>query len=72
MNENVMQSEEIQPISKLKLKAPETLLRSHGESTSSTLPSWLKNENKRLNGSDDQENVRIKDLCRKWNSFCRS
>ncbi|WOH06214.1 hypothetical protein DCAR_0625637 [Daucus carota subsp. sativus] len=40
---------------------------SQGESTSSTLPSWLRN-----NGSDDQENVWIKDLCKKWNSFCRS
>lgn len=30
---------------------------SHGESTSSTLPSWLKDENKRRqNGSDDQVN----------------
>lgn len=45
---------------------------SQSESTSSTLPSWLKDENKRLNSSDDQENVWIKDLCKKWNSFCRS
>lgn len=28
---------------------------SHVESTSSTLPSWLKDENKRLNGSDNNQ-----------------
>ncbi|KAK6942539.1 Clp, repeat (R) domain [Dillenia turbinata] len=44
------------------------------DSTTSTLPSWLqqyKNENKRLL-NNDQDNIPLKDLYKKWNSFCSS
>ncbi|KAK6944104.1 Clp, repeat (R) domain [Dillenia turbinata] len=46
----------------------------NADSTTSTLPSWLqqyKNENKRLL-NNDQDNVPLKDLYKKWNSFCSS
>ncbi|WOL11869.1 hypothetical protein Cni_G20633 [Canna indica] len=46
---------------------------SHG-SISSSLPSWLrqyKKENKRGN-NNDQGCLRLKDLCKKWNSICSS
>ncbi|KAK3029658.1 hypothetical protein RJ639_039391 [Escallonia herrerae] len=39
--------------------------------SSSSLPSWLKDENKRLNNSD-QESLSVKELRKKWNSFCSS
>ncbi|XP_068663487.1 protein SMAX1-LIKE 3-like [Aristolochia californica] len=42
--------------------------------TSSTLPSWLqqyKEENRRLT-SNDQDVFQVKELCKKWNSFCSS
>ncbi|KAJ6914561.1 hypothetical protein NC651_016744 [Populus alba x Populus x berolinensis] len=44
------------------------------DSTTSGLPAWLqqcKNE-KNLQNSDNQNSMSIKDLCRKWNSFCNS
>ncbi|XP_065855245.1 protein SMAX1-LIKE 3 [Euphorbia lathyris] len=46
---------------------------SNSDSTTSTLPLWLqqyKNENKL--GNLNQASVSIKDLCRKWNSYCNS
>uniref|UniRef100_A0A5B6YN92 Clp R domain-containing protein n=1 Tax=Davidia involucrata TaxID=16924 RepID=A0A5B6YN92_DAVIN len=42
--------------------------------TTSSLPSWLqqyKDDNERLN-SNDQDCVPVRDLCKKWNSFCTS
>eukprot|EP00258_Populus_trichocarpa_P012981 XP_002323392.2 protein SMAX1-LIKE 3 [Populus trichocarpa] len=42
--------------------------------STSTLPAWLqkyKNE-KKVQNSDNQDSMPIKDLCRKWNSFCGS
>ncbi|KAK2457390.1 protein SMAX1-LIKE [Trifolium repens] len=40
---------------------------------SSSLPSWLQNcKEERSYIIEDQENARLKDLCRKWNSICKS
>ncbi|KAB1225431.1 Chaperone protein ClpB1 [Morella rubra] len=43
-------------------------------STSSSLPSWLQQEkeNSRRYALKDQESVTVRDLCKKWNSFCSS
>ncbi|KAM7505034.1 hypothetical protein LguiB_003938 [Lonicera macranthoides] len=43
-----------------------------GDSSSSSLPLWLKDETKRLNSNNDQDCVSVKELCKKWNSFCSS
>ncbi|WCJ34207.1 Double Clp-N motif-containing P-loop nucleoside triphosphate hydrolases superfamily protein [Euphorbia peplus] len=46
---------------------------SNSDSTTSTLPAWLrqyKNENNLAN--NNQASPSIKDLCRKWNSYCNS
>ncbi|XP_051120221.1 protein SMAX1-LIKE 3-like [Andrographis paniculata] len=43
--------------------------------SSSSLPSWLQQcmvENRKHDNSADQECAKIKDLCKKWNSICRS
>lgn len=46
---------------------------SNSESTlSSSLPSWLKEESKRLIKDNDQNCLPIRELCKKWNSFCSS
>ncbi|KAL9319031.1 hypothetical protein ACSQ67_015548 [Phaseolus vulgaris] len=38
-----------------------------------TLPTWLKNcKEERSHVMDDQENGKLKDICKKWNSFCSS
>ncbi|KAK1404671.1 Clp R domain-containing protein [Heracleum sosnowskyi] len=42
----------------------------HGESTSSSLPSWLRDESKRLNSHDQDSASSVKELCKKWNKFC--
>ncbi|XP_004496117.1 protein SMAX1-LIKE 3-like [Cicer arietinum] len=36
----------------------------------SSLPTWLKEEKSHI--MEDEENARIKDLCKKWNSICKS
>ncbi|GAB4836226.1 hypothetical protein Ancab_001141 [Ancistrocladus abbreviatus] len=44
-------------------------------STSSSLPSWLqkcKEESREESANDQPECVQIKELCKKWNSFCSS
>ncbi|KAL1821215.1 hypothetical protein ACET3Z_016084 [Daucus carota] len=42
-----------------------------GESTSSSLPSWLRDECKRLSSHDqDDSALSVKELCKKWNIFC--
>ncbi|KAA8516801.1 hypothetical protein F0562_017089 [Nyssa sinensis] len=42
--------------------------------TSSTLPSWLQQykDEKKIFNSNDQECASVRDLCKKWNSFCSS
>ncbi|XP_047957081.1 protein SMAX1-LIKE 3 [Salvia hispanica] len=37
----------------------------------SRLPSWLKDESRRLNDKDQKSDA-MKELCKKWNSFCSS
>ncbi|QCE05617.1 P-loop containing nucleoside triphosphate hydrolase [Vigna unguiculata] len=38
-----------------------------------SLPTWLKNcKEERSHVMDDQENAKLKEICRKWNSFCSS
>ncbi|KAF2323815.1 hypothetical protein GH714_042400 [Hevea brasiliensis] len=47
----------------------------NSESPTSSLPAWLqqyKNETKRLNNTDGQDSVSIKDIWKKWNSICSS
>ncbi|CAI8603946.1 unnamed protein product [Vicia faba] len=40
---------------------------------SSSLPSWLQScKQERSYIMEDQENARLKDLCKKWNSICKS
>ncbi|XP_022888470.1 protein SMAX1-LIKE 3-like [Olea europaea var. sylvestris] len=41
------------------------------EPTFSSLPSWLRNESRRLN-SNDQDCVSVGELCNKWNAICNS
>ncbi|MCE3216396.1 hypothetical protein HAX54_006341 [Datura stramonium] len=42
--------------------------------SSSSLPSWLKDERQRLNSNhhDDYKGVSVEQLCKKWNSICNS
>ncbi|XP_027364635.1 protein SMAX1-LIKE 3-like [Abrus precatorius] len=41
--------------------------------TASSLPTWLQNcKEERSDIMEDQENGRLKDLCKKWNSLCNS
>ncbi|RZB44758.1 protein SMAX1-LIKE 3-like [Glycine soja] len=41
--------------------------------TTSSLPTWLQNcKEERSDIMEDQENARLKDLCKKWNSLCNS
>ncbi|KAK7393124.1 hypothetical protein VNO78_21578 [Psophocarpus tetragonolobus] len=38
-----------------------------------SLPTWLKNcKEKRNHMMENQENAKLKDICKKWNSFCSS
>nr|GMD92042.1 protein SMAX1-LIKE 3 [Ipomoea batatas] len=45
---------------------------SNTESSVSSLPSWLRDENSRLNSNDDQKCMSMELLCKKWNSICSS
>ncbi|KAJ7970664.1 Protein SMAX1-LIKE 3 [Quillaja saponaria] len=51
-----------------------TCVRKKDSTTTSNLPSWLQpyKEESRSYRMDDQECTNIKDLCKKWNSFCSS
>ncbi|ESW16225.1 hypothetical protein PHAVU_007G138900 [Phaseolus vulgaris] len=41
--------------------------------TTSNLPTWLQNcKEERSDIMEEQENARLKDLCKKWNSLCNS
>ncbi|XP_020222613.1 protein SMAX1-LIKE 3 isoform X2 [Cajanus cajan] len=41
--------------------------------TAGSLPTWLQNcKEERSDIMEDQENARLKDLCKKWNSLCNS
>ncbi|KAK7343950.1 hypothetical protein VNO77_13095 [Canavalia gladiata] len=41
--------------------------------TASGLPTWLQNcKEERIDIMEDQENAKLKDLCKKWNSLCNS
>ncbi|KAJ6698424.1 CHAPERONE PROTEIN CLPD CHLOROPLASTIC [Salix purpurea] len=44
------------------------------DSTTSGLPAWLRQykHEKNVQNIDNQDSMSIKDLCRKWNSFCSS
>ncbi|KAL3646952.1 hypothetical protein CASFOL_009496 [Castilleja foliolosa] len=37
-----------------------------------TLPSWLMDESRRMNNHNQNSDTLIKELCKKWNSFCFS
>ncbi|KAG9455038.1 hypothetical protein H6P81_007942 [Aristolochia fimbriata] len=52
-----------------------TSTHDHSAIISSTLPSWLqqyKEENRRLASNDQLDVFQLKELCKKWNSFCSS